>query len=180
MHCSDLLRFLRRRQHRPSDKPLHHLQHLHAGTGASIKITEIIHFTLLFTIFGQTNNATYDIIQTMLSSSIILVCFVPRVMNKYYSFLFTLLVVIFITLASASLSTILIIKYTFLTQREHLSELLRYLVQLRQQKPYFQFQGQKLMQLDHAALLHRAWLRLLHCGTQDSLHSPDLQGLPSF
>lgn len=79
-------------------------------TNPPTKLTEILHFTLLFTIFGQTNNATYDIIQTILSSSIILVCFVPRIMNKYYSFLFTLLVVIVITLASAALSTILIIK----------------------------------------------------------------------
>lgn len=71
-----------------------------------------MHFTLLYTVFGQTKNSTYDIIQTVLSSLIILVCFVPRVMNKYYFLLFTLLTFVVIALASAAVMVIILIKYS--------------------------------------------------------------------
>lgn len=71
---------------------------------------EILHFTLLYTVFGKTQNATYDIIQTSLSSCIIVVCLIPRFMDKYYFLLFTLLAFIVITLASASVMVLIIIK----------------------------------------------------------------------
>jgi hypothetical protein len=61
-------------------------------------------------LFSRTNNAQFDILQAVCSGLIFVVCFIPRLSNKHYAMLTTLIGFLLLTVAAMAASAVLIIK----------------------------------------------------------------------
>lgn len=84
-----------------------------------------MHIVVLYLVFNTTKNGTYHIMQAIFAGLLILTCFIPRLVTKYYAFLATIILFSIMSLASVAVCAVLIQKYPCLTQLPHLHQLLR-------------------------------------------------------